>query len=126
RAAGELAEVRLEGRRAWVLARDAGSLEDPPAAAGVRLLGPGDPLLLGRDRETLLPDGAARKEVWRALGGAGIVLADGRVAGLWRAQKKGKRLVVAVEALAELDRGAVRAEGERLAPHRGCTSVELA
>jgi hypothetical protein len=45
---------------------------------------------------------------------------------VWRAHKKGRRLVVRVRAFADaFSRDAVGAEAERLAPHRGCTSVEL-
>ncbi|MEJ7716791.1 MAG: crosslink repair DNA glycosylase YcaQ family protein [Thermoleophilaceae bacterium] len=48
----ELAEVRIGGGRArtWLLDHDLSLLEDPPPSRGVRLLSPGDPLLLGRDR----------------------------------------------------------------------------
>ena len=94
------------------------------ALDGVRLLAPGDPVLLGRDRETLLPDPAARKKVWAALGGMGIVLADGEPVALWRGRKKGKKLEVSVEALAkQLPKREIETQLERLAPHRGCTSV---
>jgi len=92
---------------------------------GVRLLASGDPVLLGRDREALLPDAAARKKVWASLGGMGIVLDDGEAVALWRPRKQGKRLDVTVEALAEVDREAVEHAVERLAPHRGCETVRL-
>ncbi len=123
----ELVEVRADGGpRAWALARDVGRLEDPPPAQGVRLVAPGDPLLLGRDREALLPDPAVRGEVWRPIGGAGVVLSDGIPAGLWRARKQGRRLAVELEAFGAVDRAALRDELERLAPHRGCATVEVA
>lgn len=111
-------------RELWALAGD-GKPEAVPALAGVRLLAPGDPVLLGRDREALLPDPALRKKVWAASGGAGIVLVDGSPAALWRARKQGKRLDVAVEAFAKVPQRALQAEAERLAPHRGCTGVEV-
>ena len=87
-------------------ARELWALDDDDARAARRstacvLLAPGDPVLLGRDRETLLPDPAARKKVWAALGGMGIVPADGEPVALWRGRKKGKKLEVAVEALAK-------------------------
>jgi hypothetical protein len=120
----ELAGVRVDGRgRAWLLERDLPRLADPPPARGVRLLAPGDPLLLGRDREPLVPDPGLRKRVWATLGGAGLVLSDGRPAAVWRARKQGRRLTVAVEAFAPMPREALRAEAERLAPHRGCATV---
>ena len=97
---------------------------DPQPAEGVRLLATGDPLLLGRDRERLLPDPEARKKVWAAVGGAGVVLVDGEATALWRARKQGKRLEVTVEG--KVPKRAVQAEAERLAPHRGCTAVTVA
>ena len=96
---------------------------DPEPAEGMRLLATGDPLLLGRDRERLLPDPESRKKVWAAVGGAGIVLVDGEATALWRARKQGKRLDVEIEG--KVPQRAIRAEAERLAPHRGCTSVAL-
>jgi hypothetical protein len=125
--AGELHEVRVAGggARAWVLARDVDRLTHPPRADGVRLLAPGDPLLLGRDREALLRSEALRRAVWKAIGGAGVALSDGAPAALWRARKQGRRLAVAVDAFGPLRRAAVEAEAERLAPHRGCSSVAV-
>ena len=89
----------------------------------MRLLATSDPLLLSRDRETVVPDPAMRKKVWTAVGGAGVVLVDGKPTALWRARKQGKRLEVTVEGNAP--REAVEAEAERLAPHRGCATVSV-
>lgn len=122
----ELAEVRVDGTaRAWVLARDVPLLRDPPPAPGLRLLAPGDPLLLGRDRESLLPDAGLRRRVWAATGGAGVVVADGAPVALWRARKQGARLTVAVEAFGPVPGDALEAEARRLAPHRGCATAEV-
>ncbi len=119
-------ELAPAGPRAWILGRDAAALADPPPARGVRLLGPGDPLLQARDRDVLLDDEGARRQVWKPIGGAGVILVDGTAAGLWRARKQGRRLVVSLEPFGALPRDAVAAEAERLAPHRGCTAAELA
>jgi hypothetical protein len=113
---------KAHARELWTLAEY--EQVEPEPAEGVRLLATGDPLLLGRDRERLVPDPAARKQVWAAAGGAGIVLVDGEARALWRARKQGKRLELTVEG--DVPRRALRAEAERLAPHRGCTSVEFA
>jgi hypothetical protein len=121
----ELTEVRMEGRRAWLLARDLPRLEDPARARGVRLLATGDPLLLGRDRERLVPDESVRKQVWSAIGGAGLVVADGEPVATWRARKQGRRLAVAVRPFGPVPREVVRKEAERLAPHRGCGTVTV-
>jgi hypothetical protein len=97
----------------------------PPRAKGVRLLAAGDPLLLARDREVLVPDKELRGRVFRPTGSPGVVLRDGELAGLWRARRKGRRLEVEVEELGTLDLEAVRREAERIAPLRGCTDVAV-
>jgi hypothetical protein len=151
--AGELTEVEVAGRgAAWLLTDDLPALDVAAAraagahsasggarsAAGggdghddaVRLLAAGDPLLLARDRELLVPDRALRRRIWTAIGGPGIVLADGAVAALWRGRKRGRRLAVEVEpvgrALPRRTLAAVEREAERLAPHRGCATAEIA
>jgi Winged helix DNA-binding domain len=126
--AGALAEVDLEGTRAWVLAEDRGALLEPAAPRGVRLLANLDPLHAGRDRELLVPDAGVRKRIWTAIGGPGTVLVDGAVRGLWRATKRGRKLVVSVEALEALDgpaREELTAEAQRLAPFRGAERAEV-
>jgi hypothetical protein len=112
---------KSQAKRLWIDEWDPPA--DPPSAEGVRLLATSDPLLLSRDRETVVPDPALRKRIWTAVGGAGVVLVDGEVSALWRARKQGKRLEVTVEGKAP--RRALRSEAERLAPHRGCTAVEV-
>jgi len=128
RVADHLVPVDVDGRPAWLHASDVARLESPPTPAGVRLLPPYDSYLDQRDRPTLLPDKALHRRVWRILGNPGVVLADGHIAGLWRPQKKGKRLVVTVEsfaALAQNARAEIEAEAALLAPYRGCTSAEV-
>jgi hypothetical protein len=115
---------KAHARELWALAGD-DAPEEAPVLKGLRLLAHGDPVLLGRDREALLPDPALRKQVWSAIGGAGIVLCDGSPAALWRARKQGKRLEVTVDAFGKLPKRALHDAAERLAPHRGCTSVEV-
>ena len=92
-----------------------------PAPAGY------DPYLAPRDRDPLLRD-APRASGPPVARNPGAVLVDGDLAGLWRPAQKGKRLVVAVEALRALtkdEREALAAEAERLAPFRGAETAEL-
>jgi hypothetical protein len=126
--AGTLAEIELDGKRAWALAGDKRALAKEPRVDGVRLLANLDPLNAGRDRELLVPDAAVRKRIWTVLGGPGTVLASGEVAGLWRPAKKGKKLVVTVEPLGKLTKSLkeeLAAEAERIAPFRGADAGEL-
>jgi hypothetical protein len=126
--AGRLVPVDLEGTEAWILGADEHALVNGTDIRGVRLLPNLDPLHAGRDRELLVPDPGVRKRIWTALGGPGTVLVAGQVAGLWRPAKRGKRLQVTVEPLAELTAAAkdeLAAEAERIAPFRGAGSGEL-
>jgi hypothetical protein len=126
--AGEVEEVDVRGRAALSLAADADALASPPAASGVRLLPPFDPYLDQRDRATLWPDPAVRKRARTGIGAPGALLVDGEVAGLWRPEKKGKRLVVNVEPLTKAARraaAAIEAEAQVLAPHRGAKTGEV-
>jgi Winged helix DNA-binding domain len=126
--AGKLVEIDLEGTSAWVLAEDEQALLDDPRVSGVRLLPNRDPLNAARDRELLVPDAALRRRIWTALGGPGTVLVDGEVAALWRPAKKGRKLLVTVEALGKLGAGAkekLSAEAEHLAPFRGADRGEV-
>jgi hypothetical protein len=111
---------RAHARELWALSDEPGVVESLP---GVRLLGPGDPILQRRDREAFLPDPAWRKQVWAMLGGAGVVLVDDVPVALWRGRKRGTRLDVSLEGDAPVE--AVREAAERLAPHRGCVTVRI-
>jgi hypothetical protein len=109
----ELAQVG----KAFLLADDLAAFQSPPVPKGVRLLGPGDPLLTARDKQHLVEDKELRKKVWRPVGSPGVVLGDGVVTGLWRARKQGRKLTVETEWLGEpVD---VSEEIERLAALRG-------
>lgn len=126
--AGRLVPVDLDGTQAAALAEDEQAIVDPPKVGGVRLLANLDPLNAGRDRELLVPDLAVRKRIWTVLGGPGTVLAGGEVGGLWRAAKKGKKLLVTVEPVAELTasvKDELAAEADRIAPFRGAQTGEL-
>jgi hypothetical protein len=94
----ELVEVRLDGAPAWMLAGDLELLDDPPLAAGARLLPGGDPFLAQRDRSTLVPDRAQQRALWRPVGSPGLVLMTGHPIGTWRARQTPKRLEITVEA----------------------------
>ena len=70
----DIREVEVDGEPRSMLAGDVAALTGAEEATGVRLLGPFDLFLQGRDRETVVPDEAARKDLWRTLGRPGGLL----------------------------------------------------
>jgi hypothetical protein len=119
----DLDEVDVDGRRAFVLAGDRHELETPPAIRGLRLLPAGDPFLQQPNRAVLLPDAEVRKRAFRPVASPGVVLQDGRPAGLWRARARRKRLELDVEQLGPINRDALAAEGDRAARLREAEDV---
>jgi hypothetical protein len=122
----DLVEEEVDGRRASLLAVDRQELDDPPAIHGLRLLPPGDPFLQQPNRAVLVPDAELRKRVFRSVASPGVVLQDGRLAGLWRARARGKRLELEVEQLAPIDRDALEAEADLVARVRETDGAVLA
>jgi hypothetical protein len=88
--------VDVEGRDLQILAADAAALREAEAVDGVRLLGPFDLFLQGRDRELLVPAEPARKDLWRTLGRPGGILDGHELVGTWRPKASGKKLRLAV------------------------------
>jgi len=121
-AAGDLAEADGAG---FVLRGDGAGLASPPQAEGVRLLPPGDPYLQKINRPLLAPDDALRKRLFRPVASPGAVLRDGRLAGLWRMEAKGRRVTVKVEKTGRLAKAAVGDEAERIGALRGARDVTV-
>jgi hypothetical protein len=121
----EVADELVEVDKAWLLREDGDALASPPAAEGIRLIPPGDPYLQKPNRPLLLPDPELRKRFFRPVASPGALLHDGRVAGLWRAKGKGKKLELTVEPLRRLPRGAVDEEAQRVAALRGAAEATL-
>lgn len=121
----ELVQVKLDGRRTWLLEKDVAELDSPPETRGLRLLPPRDPYLQQMDRATLVPDPDLRKRVFRPVASPGAVLQDGNLAGLWRGRARGKRLEVEVERIGKIDRDALEAEADRIAQLRGSDAADL-
>lgn len=110
----------------FALAEDAEWLagDDDIDERTVRLLGPFDPYLQLRDRELIVPDEAARKDLWRTLGRPGAIVADGELLGSWRPRSAGKAVSVEIDPwvkLTKADRVRIETEAERLAAFRGKT-----
>lgn len=116
----DVVPVEVDGQQLDVLADDLDALTDPPAATVTRLLGPFDLFLQGRDRELVVPDGAARSDLWRTIGRPGGVLRGHEVVGSWRPRSKGKRLRLAVTIWdGSKPPAGIEQEAERLAAFRG-------
>jgi hypothetical protein len=126
----DLAEVTVDGRRAWLPSASLAALRSAKPGAGVRLLPPMDALLQARDRDLLVPDRAQQKEVWRILGNPGVLLVDGEIAGVWRAKMSGKKridlTVTPFGALTARSRKAVDAESAEVARARGVSGATVA
>jgi hypothetical protein len=116
----DVEQVEVDGREHDVLGDDVPALTGAEESGVVRLLGPFDLFLQGRDRDLVVPDPAARKDLWRTLGRPGAVLAGDEVVGSWRPRASGRKLRLAVSIWsggpppAGLD-----AQAERLAAFRG-------
>jgi hypothetical protein len=129
-----LAAVDVEGSRAWVLAGDTAFASE---RAPVRLLPEYDAYVMGfRERDQLVPD-PVRAQIaadgrGRYEGPAGVrfLLADGAAAGLWRRERRGRRLHVRVEparVLTRTERSQVEQEARRLGSFLGLeTDVVIA
>lgn len=114
--------VSVGDEQRWVLEQDLPLLAAPPRSSVTALLGPFDPLVQTKDRELLVPDEAARKDVWRTIGRPGVVLHRDALVGSWRPRSKGKRLDVQVQVWGRPSTAlttAVQDAAERLAAYRG-------
>lgn len=120
----DLAEVSVDGRRAWLPEGNVDELLDCDRVELVRLLPAMDPFLQARDHDLLVPDKAEQKALWTILGNPGALLVDGQIGGMWRARLVGrKKLEVTVTSFdAYIDpslRDDVQAEADRIAEVRG-------
>jgi Winged helix DNA-binding domain len=120
----EAVELRIDGDDVWVLAADVDEIAsaDPPDTA--RLLPGFDPWVVGTLR--YLPaqlDPALKARVYRPQGWISpVILVNGRMAGVWKHERKGSRLLVELEPFGSLPRWAraqLDAEADRLATFLG-------
>jgi hypothetical protein len=120
----EAAEVDLEGRPAWALAADVPDLATATARNTARLLPAFDPWVIGMARREPMIDPAHVGRVYRQQGWVSpVILTNGRVAGVWRHTRTGRRLAVDLEPFAPLPAWAQRqlaTEARRLAEFLDC------
>ena len=125
RVEGDLREVSLASRKAWILSDDVEELHSPPEADGVRFIPPGDPYLQGPNRPLLAPEAELRKRLFRPVASPGAVLRGGRLAGVWRAKASGKKAEITVEKLGPVKREDLEGEAHRVADLRGASELLL-
>jgi uncharacterized membrane protein len=112
----------------FVLEEDLAELQAraPRPSTTVSLLGPYDPYLQLRGRDTLVSEPARRKELWPVLGRPGAFVVDGEIVATWRPKTASKKLTIRLEpwtALSSEVRRGIDEQAEALANHRG---VDLA
>ena len=117
--------VRLDREERWLI----GEPQSASSSGLVRLLGPYDLLLQGRDRDLIVPETSRHKELWPVIGRPGAVLVGVDVIGIWRPAASGKSLKLRIQPWTKITtriRDRIGQEAERLAGHRGVelTSVE--
>jgi winged helix DNA-binding protein len=117
---GEAVEVDVQGRRVWMLARDVRAMTRARSRNTARLLPAFDPWVVAASRGAVaLLDPRHKARVYRAQGWMSpVVLVNGRMVGVWRQARKGRRLQVEIEPFGRLPawaRTQLEAETERLA-----------
>jgi uncharacterized protein YcaQ len=121
----EVAAVDVEGTAGWMLREHAvEAAAEEPAERLVRLLPGFDMWLIGASRDAAaLLDPAEKKRVYRNQGWISpVLLLNGRIDGVWKHERRGRRLTVTIEPFGKLPkwaRAGVEAEAERLAGFLG-------
>jgi Winged helix DNA-binding domain len=120
----EAAEVEVEREPRLVLARDLGELASADAPDVARLLPAFDPWVAGASRTAAaLLDPKHRARVYRPQGWfSPVVLVNGRMVGVWKHERRGRRLAVEIRPFGRLPAWArmqLEAETERLAAFLG-------
>src|SRR5262249_21356778 len=125
-----LDELRVEGRRCFVLA---GDRSFPAETRHVRLLPEYDVYVLGfRERDQLVPEPVRELVAKHGRGryegpvGTRLVLVDGMAAGLWERRRRGKRVELDVQLVLRVgksDRSGLAREAERIGAFLGLEPV---
>jgi hypothetical protein len=99
----ELTEVDVEGHSAWMLTEDLASIRKKKRRLPVRLLAGFDVYVVGNRPRDLLVDKQFEPLVFRRAGWISpVVLIEGRAAGVWKHQSRGKRVDVTVSPFRKL------------------------
>jgi uncharacterized protein YcaQ len=125
----EVTPVDLEGAEYWALTDTVSAVAEASPTKSVRLLPGFDPYIIGSTRHaTKLMNGDFKARVHRPQGWVSpVLLVDGRIDGVWRHERKGKRVVVDIEPFAAVPKWVARKaeqEADSLAAFLG-GSLEL-
>ena len=106
----EVTPVDLEGAEYWALTDTVSALAEASPSKSVRLLPGFDPYIIGSTRHaTKLMTGDFKARVHRPQGWVSpVLLVDGRIDGVWRHERKGKRVVVDIEPFAAVPKWVAR------------------
>ena len=119
-------EVAYCDRRTWLLKDDLEALLGSEFRDPVRLMPNFDVYLAGRDRRVLTSSREAHKRVYREAGWvSAVVLAQGKVSGLWSSRTQKDKLLFRIEPFAKFGSGlrrSVEEEAEAYADFLGGTS----
>jgi hypothetical protein len=117
---GEVATVDIEGIPAWALEKDLPEIEASSLGRSVKLLPAFDQYVLAapRAQARVIPKGL-NKRIYRNQGWISpVLLINGQMAGVWRHERKGARLLVQMEPFFKIPvwaKKGAEAEAERLA-----------
>lgn len=96
-ASEEMEPVSVLGKKEFILAEDRAALDArPDFSRGLLLLSAHDPYLDQRERYFLQKDPALCRRIWRTTANPGVVVNEGRAAGIWTARKKKEKLEVEI------------------------------
>jgi hypothetical protein len=122
-------EVEVDGTRALLLERDVPPALGARSHGAVRLLPAFDPYVIGAPRRGGLFPLAQKPRIFRGQGWISATLVvDGRIEGVWRQERQGRKLTLTVEPFARPSasvRSGVSAEAERLAVFLDCTLQKI-
>ena len=125
----EVSAVALDGGKYWALTKTVSAMADASPTKSVRLLPGFDPYVIGSTfHADKLMTGDFKARVHRPQGWVSpVLLVDGRIDGVWRHERKGKRVVVDVEPFTKVPKWVTRGveqEAESLAAFLG-NSLDL-
>ncbi len=124
----EVVEVDMQGERLWVLAKDVDEMASVRTPDEARLLPAFDPWVAGASRTaSAVIDPAHRSRVYRPQGWMSpVVLLNGRMEGVWKHRRKGRRLLVEIEPFHPLPRWARTQIGREVERLQGFVGGDLA